>query len=539
MDVLASSPVLLLAVILGVGYVAGGLRVAGVTLGVSAVFFAGLAASAVDERLRLPDFVDQFGLVLFVYVVGLTAGPAFFRAVRRRGLGSYGLVLTVIGVVTVLSGLLAAAFGLSPATAAGVFSGANVNVPALAGAIDALPAAGGDASAAEAVVGMSLTYPVGVLAAIVATVVFLRVVRPDLAGDAARNADLAPSAEPLLERTLLVTDAGAGLPLDELPRLIGADVLVSRLHRDGVTHVAPGGDLLRAGDKVNVVGTRPALASVAAAIGQPVREELSLDRRDVDRRRMTVSNPSVAGRRIADLDLPKRYGALVTRVRRGDVDVLAGPGLTLALGDRVRVVAPRQNLPAVAELFGDSDTALGRIDLRNLSIGLVAGLLLGMVPIPLPGGVTVHLGLAGGPIVAGLALGALGRTGAVTWQLPRNVAMVLRQLGVALFFAGVGTKSGHAFASYLADGGALPVIAAGALLSVTFVLLVLLAGYWVLRMPASLLLGVLAGTGTNPAALTVAEERVPNELPAVGYALVFPVAMVAKVLAAQLLVQLA
>lgn len=541
MTTLSANPVLLLAIILGVGYLLGGLRLGGVRLGVSAVFFAGLAASAIDPRLRLPDFVDQFGLVLFVYMVGLSGGPMFFKALRKRGLLDNAFVVSVLlagaGLVVGASKLLE----LSGATAAGVFAGASVNVPALAGALQALrlnDPANADARGADAVVAMSLTYPVGVIAMVLAILVFLRFVKPDFAAEAAANSDLVPAPEVLIERTVQVTH-GAGADVAELSASTDTEpVLLCRVMRGQRTRVAGTVDELVLGDRISLVGTAAAVEALGAKLGPTIGVPLSQDRRDVDFRRITVSSPKLAGVTIASLNLLAAHGALITRVRRGDADLLASGRMTLNLGDRVRVVAPHAKLDELAELFGDSDVALGQIDIRSLTVGVAAGLLLGLVPLPLPGGAVVRLGLAGGPILAGLALGFIGQSGPFTWQLPRNVNSVLRQQGVGLFFAGIGSKSGHAFIAQVTHGDSLPIVALGATLSFATALVALLAGYYLLKVPVSLLMGMMAGLGTNPAVLTLGEEKAGNDLPAVGYATVFPVAMIMKIIIGELLVQL-
>ena len=537
-NILQANPVLLLAVVLGVGYTVGSVRFRGVSLGVSGVFFAGLAASAFDEHLRLPDFVDQFGLVLFVYITGLVGGPAFFRALRSHGVRANGLTVGVLAFAGALTALLAHAFHLNGATAAGTFAGANVNVPALAGALDTLAHHGEAARGVDAVVGMSLTYPVGVLATVLATALYLRLARPDFAAEAHDNADLAPTGDAIVGLTVLVTTPGGAIPADALQD-IKDTVVISRVEHNGVVHVgALADERLDVGDRVHVVGTAAAVRVVADRLGRETTRGLTFDRGEVDRRRIIVTNPALAGVRLDALNLGSRYGAIVTRVRRGDNDILADGSLHLALGDRVRVVAPRAQITALTAVFGDSEVALGRLDLRTLTLGIAAGLLLGLIPLPLPGGVVLRLGLAGGPIISGLVLGALGRTGSFTWQLPRPASQVLRQLGIVLFFAGVGLKTGHAFAAAVAGGHGLLILGAGTAVATGVALVAVLTGHYLLHIPGSLLVGVLAGMGTNPAALTYAEEHVPNELPTIGYALVFPVAMVAKVLVGEVLVQL-
>jgi putative transport protein len=540
-NLLAANSVLLCAVVLGLGHLLGGIRIRGVALGVAAVFFVGLGIGALDERLRLPDFADQFGLALFVYLIGLAGGPTFFAALRRRGLRDNAFVVVVLGAAATIAVGAAAAFHLSPATAAGVFAGALVNVPALGSAQEALRAVdpvNGGVLASDAAVGMSLTYGYGVIAMIGALVTYLVFVRVDFGREAIENTRLAPAPKKLVERTLRVTH-GAGASVAELTDRLtrGGEAMLVRLRRDDRMRLAATVPTLCEGDLLSVVGTRAATKDLLAQLGESVKPALSLDRSTLDFRRITVSDPALAGTSVAELDLLHRHQALITRVRRGDHDLIATPSTRLLLGDRVRVVASRDHMSEVTALLGDSDQSLAKVNFTGLTLGLALGLILGAIAVPLTEDATLRLGLAAGPLIVGLILGRVGRTGPITWQQPRSTILVLRQVGVALFFAGVGLKSGGALVRGFSDGDAWKIIAAGALVAAGTTVLCI-AGGLLLRMPLSWLMGVMAGIDTNPAVLTFAEERAGNELPALAYSMVFPIAMVVKVLTAQLMIVL-
>jgi putative transport protein len=248
-----------------------------------------------------------------------------------------------------------------------------------------------------------------------------------------------------------------------------------------------------------------------------------------------VSESYPIGQRIADLRLPERFGAVITRVQRGDTDRLARADMVLEPGDRIRVVAPRHRMPELTVFFGDSYRRLSEIDVAAFSLGVTGGMLLGLVPIPLPGGATFKLGMAGGPLLVGLVLGALRRTGPITWQLSYNASLTLRQLGVVLFLAGVGTRSGYAFVDTIRHGQGLLLVAAGAAVTTTAALAMLFLGHRVLRVPVPILAGIIGGLQTQPAVLAFAAERSGNDLPNTGYATVYPVATVMKIVLAQLL----
>jgi putative transport protein len=285
-----------------------------------------------------------------------------------------------------------------------------------------------------------------------------------------------------------------------------------------------------------VIGCTDELDRVTAYLGECSDERLEFDRSQLDHRRVFVSNPKVVGHRLRDLNLPQHFGALVTRLRRGDLDFLPHEDTVLQPGDRVRVVAQRTNMDAVSAFLGDSYRALSEIDFMTFSLGLALGLLLGLIPIPLPGGVTLKLGMAGGPLIVAMILGKLGRTGPLVWNLPYSANLTLRQVGLILFLAGVGTRSGYAFVTTLTQGQGIAIFLSGALITFTIAVTTLSIGHKLLKIPMGTLIGMLAGLQTQPAVLGFALEQADNELPNIGYAAVYPTATITKILLAQLLV---
>lgn len=539
-DFLAENPFLLLFLVAGVGYLVGRVAVLGFRLGVAAVLFVGLAVGALGPQVRLPDFVYLFGLIVFVYTVGLASGPGFFAALRRKGLRDNVLAASVLVMATGLVALAAWLLDLSGPQAGGLYAGSLTNTPALAAILeyltDVTPAAGLDAALAEPVVAYSVAYPVGVLGVILAIFVLQRLWRTDYAAEAHQLRDEVTVGEELVDRTVRVRADLRGRTIRELAHTNTPHVLYGRARSpDGHQHVVSPELRLREGDLVTLIGTNEHVAQAMAVLGEEVDESLYLDRSELDFRRIFVSSDATVGRTIRSLDLQHRFAALATRVRRGDVDVLAEPDLRLLPGDRIRVVAPRDRIGEVSRFFGDSYRLLSEIDVGVFGLGITLGLLLGLVPVPLPGGGTFKLGLAGGPLVVGLVLGALVRTGPVVWQLPYNANLTLRQVGVILFLAGVGTRSGYSFASTVAEGG-LVLFAAGVVITGVTAVTLLVVGHRALRIPMSLLIGMMSAVQTQPAVLAYANEQTGNELPNLGYASVFPVATVVKILAAQVLV---
>lgn len=540
---LAKEPLLLLFLVSAVGYLIGRIKVKGISLGIAAVLFVGLAVGAVDPSLKLPAIIFQIGLVVFVYTIGLSAGPGFFASFKRGGLRDNLFVLAMLifaAAVAIVGHLL---LNQAPTITAGMYAGSLTNTPALASVVESVSAAASpelrNTVAAEPVVGYSVAYPMGVLGPILMLFLLQKLWRIDYRRDAERVRGVHLVEQEIYNRTARVTNpAVTGVPLDQLVRQQGWDVVFTRIKRDGQLFLADGSTRLAAGDLVSLIGTPEAVDKVLAALGQLSSEHLEYDRSEYDFRRVFVSNEKLAGRRLGDLDLVRQYGALVTRVRRGDIDFLAHGNTVIELGDRVRIVAPRANMKAISELFGDSYKHLSEINLLSFGLGLTLGLLVGLIPIPFFGGITLKLGLAGGPLVVGLILGALRRTGPVLWTLPYSANLTLRQFGLTLLLAAIGVNAGRTFVETLGQGGGVQLFLAGAAVSVSTALLALLIGYRLLKIPFGVLTGMLAGLHTQPAVLGFATEQSENELPNVGYALVFPIATIGKIIIAQLLLRL-
>lgn len=538
---LLDNPLLLLFVVVAIGCLLGQVRVGGFSLGVSAVLFTGLALGSLHPDLKLPEIVYLLGLVLFVYSVGLSGGPGFVASFRRRGLRDNAFIGGMILLAAVLVALTGRLFDLAPPLVAGLFAGSLTNTPALAAVLESLRAAAASETAQTMpVVAYSVAYPMGVVGMILAIFLLQRRFHVNYPAEAAGLADLGAVGENLTDRTIRVTRYEATRePVGEIVNRHRWRALFVRIQREGVVLMvdAPG-MTLRLNDLVSVVGSEKDLEAVTDYLGEPSQERLSFDRRQVDFRRVFVSSPEVAGKRLGDLALPLRFGALVTRVRRGDADLLPRGDMVLELGDRVRVVAPRARMDEVTRVFGDSYKAVSELDFVTFSLGLVLGLLLGLLPIPIPGFGVFKLGLAGGPLLVGLALGALGRTGPFVWQVPYGVNLTLRQIGVVLFLAGIGTRSGWAFASTFRQGGGWIIFLCGAAISCATAFLTLWIGYRLLKIPMSLLIGMLGGLQTQPAVLAYADEQTNNDLPEIGYATVYPVATIGKILIAQILLRL-
>ncbi len=542
-QLLIDNPLLLLFVVAAIGYPLGRIKFRGGSLGVAAVLFAGLAIGSLHPDLKLPEIIYLLGLVLFVYTVGLSSGRGFFASFRRKGLRDNSLVLVVLIVGAGLALIAHFVLNLKATLTAGLFAGSLTNTPALAGVLETIksiaPAATVDRLLAEPVVAYSVTYPIGVVGMILAMALVQRIWKIDYAAEALTLRDVGATQRRLSNRTIRITRSAAiGVPIHEILRDKPWDVIFGRMKHGNQLALPHGWSVLALGDLITAVGSLEDLDRVTEFLGEASDEQLDLDRTQLDFRRVFVSNPKIAGHRLRDLNLPQQFGAVLTRVRRGDVEFVPNGDTQLELGDRVRILTRRENIDAVSTFLGDSYRAVSEIDILSFSLGLALGLLVGLIPIPLPGGIAFKLGFAGGPLIVALILGARERTGPLVWSLPYSANMTLRQIGLVLFLAGIGTRSGYAFVTTFLQGGGLLIFFAGAIITCVTALLMLWLGRRVLKIPMSILIGMLAGLQTQPAVLGFAIEQAGSDIPNIGYATVYPIATIAKILLAQLLLTL-
>ncbi len=537
-DFLIKQPLLVLFIIAALGYPLGRLKIKGFSLGIAAVLFVGLAIGALDERLALPQSLTMLGLVLFVYTVGLASGPSFVASFKRQGLRDNAFVLLMLCAAALTVFLIQRVLGLSAGVSAGLFAGSLTNTPALAAVLELL-AEQPETVQVEPVVAYALTYPLAVVGVIVVLKFCEHLFKIDYSQEAQLLRDLGATGEHLHNITVRISRPDiAEIAAEGWREQQSWDVLFGRFRRAGHTDLVHPYTVLQPGDLLSLIGSEAAVYQAATFLGEVTDVHLEFDRSELDYRRMFVSNPEVADKTLAELKLPQRYDVLITRIRRGDSELLPHGRTRLELGDRVRVIARREQMPEITRLFGDSYRALSEIDIMAFSLGICGGLVLGLLPLPLPGGMTFQLGLAGGPLVVALVLGVLGRSGPIVWQLPYSANLTLRQIGLVLFLAGVGSRSGYAFVQTLFTASGLAILLAGLALTVLIALLTLIIGYRLFKIPMSLLAGMLAGLQTQPAVLAYASERSGNDLPNVGYATVFPLATISKIVLAQLLLNL-
>lgn len=528
LDFLAANPLIALVVILAVGLALGKIRLAGISLGAAAVLFVALGLSTASPEIQLPPLIYQLGLAMFVYVIGLSAGPLFFREFRSRGWKLTVFILLLLVALTVLAGVLIRVLGLELTTGVGMLTGALSSTPGMAAVVEMLGTLD-PAAVSEPVVGYSLAYPGAVLGSIVVAAVGAKLLKVNHNSDAEAEGLI---TAPLVWKGVKLRDGLAG-KVGDLPRLSGQEIIATRIVLDPRAHKLADPELpIEDGMELVINGTEEAVDAAIATLGEPRR--VGLDDTDLVYSRFTVSNPEIAGRQVAELDTVG-YGFMIARIRQGDSELVPEKDTVINYSDRIRVVAAPGRMAEVRRFFGDSEKSLGDVDLLPFAIGLSLGLLLGAIPIPLPGGATLSLGFGGGPIVAGLILGALKRTGPVTWQLPFHANRTISTLGLALFLAGVGTSAGAGFREALTDPASLVYMAGGLVITLLSALACAVLGMWALQLRWDEAMGVAAGMTTNPAVITYLNGQTGTELANRGYATVYPTAMIGKIIAAQVL----
>lgn len=518
LDLLTSSPLLAILLVVTLGAAVGVIPFGPLRFGAAGALFVGLAFGAWEPALGEGlGLISTLGLALFVYTVGLAAGETFFADLRQQ-LPLMALGVGVIAVAAVLAVVLGDTLGLDSPLVAGLLAGALTSTPALAAATEAT-------GSPDAAVGYSLGYPVGVVLAIVAVGLVVQRRWPG------RRDAAPPSADGLVAESVHVETATA---LRDVPGWLDETIKMSYLIRGGRTRVLAPGEDLHPGDQVLVIGAPAAVDEAVGYLGHRLARELTSDRDAVDFRRLVISSPAVAGRTVAQLNLPGRFGGVLTRVRRGDTDLLARDDLVLQLGDRVLAVAPRGEWDGLTSYLGDSERRISEADALALGLGMVAGLLLGSVAIRLPGGLEFALGPAAGPLVVGMVLGAVHRSGPLIWNIPLSVNLTIRQLGLLLFLAAVGLSSGEMFAAQAFTGTG---VRAGVLAAVIVVVsaLLFLTGARFLGLSAQRASGGFAGYVGQPAILSFATSRVSDERVDAGYAALFALGIITKIIAVQVI----
>jgi len=531
-----------LAVVCVAGMALGSLKLKGVGLGTAGVLFAGILAGHFGEPVdpHTLEFVKEFGLILFVFTIGLQLGPGFFAALRQQGVR-----LNVLAAAIVISGAVSAPLigwlaGFDPAAVLGIFSGASTNTPSLgAGAqtLSALPDLAPERLTLPAL-AYAVTYPTAIVGIIGTLLVLKRIFRIDPQREASEfAAKHRRKADPLERRTLVVSNPNlVGLHLGDVPGRRETGVTISRIRHGEETAVATDGSVIRSGDLMTVVGTRTGLDRFERVVGGHCDEDLALAESPLTFRRVVVTDRSVLGRTVGELNLNERFHVAVTRVTRADIEMSAVPGLRLQFGDQLQITGTAGDLDKAAAALGNSLKELKETHFIPFFIGLALGIALGTLPIAFPGlPQPVKLGLAGGPLIVALILGRVGRIGRQVWHMPVNTNLAFREFGIALFFAAVGLSAGAKFFATVFSSTGLQWLLAGVFVTVVPILLIGIFARAVWKLNYMDLSGLIAGSMTDPPALAFASNIAGSDAPAVAYATVYPLTTLLRILSAQVL----
>jgi len=541
----ATSLILLMTVAAG-GLALGNVKIRGVGLGSAGVLFCGLAVGGLGFKLdpSVLEFLREFGLMLFVFTMGLQLGPGFFASLRKAG-----LKLNAFAVVTVVSGavctwLCGVLFNIQPGARLGLFSGATTNTPSLGAAQQAMLSAGVSSDQmALPVLAYSTSYPIGIVGIIATLLLLRRLFKIDVAAETrAFEASQRVGIEPLTRLNVRVENTNLdGLSIRNLPGRLEMKVMISRLQRSGAAEATTATEdtLIHMGDLLLLIGTADHLASFQRIVGSVSEVDLMKAPGAVHFRRVVVTNKSMLGKPLSELGLDSLYGVTITRIVRAGVEMMAVPGIRLQFGDFLHVVGDAEGIEQAAKALGNSLQALNHTQFIPIFIGLAMGVALGLVPMSIPGlSSPLRLGLAGGPLVVAILLSRLGKVGPLVWHMPTNTNIAFRELGIALFLACVGLGAGPKFlATVMSRDGLIWAASAIVVVMVPLLAIGIIGRKW-MRLNFIDICGLLTGSMTDPPALAFANGLARSDSPSIAYATVYPLTMLCRIFVAQVMVLL-
>src|SRR5262245_51042841 len=517
-NIIGSQPILAIFLAIGVGYLVGQINIFGFSLGVGAVLFVGLAIGAIAPKASITGPISLIGLIMFLYGIGILYGKEFFEGMT----GAAGRKYNLLALVAVIVGLFVALgvgqiFGIKLGHTLGLFAGSMTSTATLQAALDVM-------KTSEPSIGYSVAYPFGVIGPILCIYFMTQLVKPKFP----------PKTQRFHMGEISISDKFSGRTLEELTKELPSGVQVTMVRKGG-QNLVPAADIgLLPGDAVLVVADREdAIAEAASRLGKLEPGRLAKDRADLDYIRVFVGKANVVGVPLSSLPMPAGFPSHLLHVRRYDADLVPTPDLMLEFGDRVGVLIPPDRREDVRKHFGDTVKAAAEFSYVSLGIGMVLGVLIGLIPIPIPGVGTVTLGIGGGPLIVALILGRVRRTGPMLWTMPLPANIVLRNFGLAMFLATVGVNAGQPFVRTIAESG-FTMFFIGIAVLLTTVLIVLIVGYYLIKIPYDDLVGVASGATGNPAILVYSTRMAPTERPDIGYAMIFPSMTIVKVIAVQI-----
>lgn len=539
--------VALYAFVIAAGVLLGKIKFFGISLGVTFVLFVGILAGhfGFTGNLAILSFVQDFGLILFVFCIGLQVGPSFFSSFKRGGITlnllAVGIVFLNIAVALILYFALQGRVDIPMMV--GILCGAVTNTPGLGAANEALQQL--HYQGPEIAMGYACAYPLGVMGIILSMIIIRYICRVDVLRDSdeiQKEEEANPHMKPYTISLKVQNEALSGKTLSQVQNFLARDFVCTRIIQDGHMITPNANTVLRLGDRMFLVCAEDDSEAIMAFIGPKIEQDWDATNQQdkpMVSRRILVTQPNINGKTLGELHFSSMYGVNVTRVNRSGMDLFAARQLRLQVGDRVMVVGPQDAIERVANLLGNQLRRLDHPNIVTIFVGILCGILFGSLPIAIPGMPTpVKLGLAGGPLIISILIGRFGHKVKLVTYTTMSANLMLREVGLVLFLASVGIKAGENFVQMVVEGDGVLYVGLGFL--ITFIPLIItgIIARWHHRVNYFTLMGLIAGSNTDPPALAYANQIAGNDAPAVGYSTVYPLTMFLRILTAQLLVLL-
>lgn len=515
-----------LFLIISLGIILGRVKIKGISLDLSAVIFVALFLG--HFGIVIPNVFQKIGLLLFIFTIGIQAGPGFFGSFRKQGLQLIFVALSLIISGSLVTLLLAMLFDIDFKLAVGIFAGAFTSTPGLAAAIDS-------SKSVLASIGYGIAYPFGVIGVILFVRLAPRFLNIDLKNSERRYEQAMHADFPeIFSRNFIVENSNIdGRTIGELELLNMTRASFSRVKHKGLTGTPTADTKLYQGDLIKAVGDRKALERVKLLIGKPTKEEIPLSS-GYDAQWVLVTNKKIVNKTLAFLNLRAYYNATVTRIRRSGIEISPKAQSHIRFGDRLMIACDKENMNRVIELLGNDDKRLSETDFLPIALGIVIGILFGKLRIPLFGDVIFCPGITGGVLITAIVLSRIGKTGPIIWSMSGPANQLLRQLGLLFFLAAVGTEAGVHLADTIVEYGP-KLFLIGIFITLIPMIVGVLIGRYVFKMNFLTLLGVITGSMTSTPGLAAVDPMTECNAPHVAYATVYPVALVIIILCAQIL----
>ena len=541
--------VLLYAIVIAVGVYLGKIKFLGISLGVTFVLFAGILAGHIHftAPVTILNFCQDFGLILFVFMIGMQVGPGFFESFKKDGITLNGLATATI-LLNVL--VMFACYYIFLDTGnkhnlpmmIGTLYGAVTNTPGLGAATEAIGTVFPDGDTPQIASGYACAYPLGVTGIILATIAVRYICRVRLEDEEQKLSEEEaenPHEKPYMMHLRITNSYLAGRTLMQISEFLNRDFVCSRYLHDGQVSVPNRNTVFAVGDEVLIVCAEADSEPIKVFIGPEIEEDWNeeLEKQPMVSRRIVVTNPKMNGKTLGKMHFSSLYGVNVTRITRHGIELFAGRNHHFHVGARVLVVGPEDNVNRVAEMMGNTEKRLNAPNIATIFVGIMVGIIFGSLPIAIPGmPVPMKLGLAGGPLIIAILIGRFGYRVKLVTYTTTSANMMLREIGLVLFLASVGIKAGNGFWDTVVSGDGLKYVYSGFLITIIPILIIGTIAKIRFKFNYFMVMGMLAGTYTDPPALAYANQVCTREAPGVGYSTVYPLSMFLRILIAQILV---